>query len=522
MDREMIKALCDNDSYLRSKLYCRGFLITDSEINDTGYPFYDEWNKTKVDSFNIYNHKQLPCFVKSSGNTSAVLLGHAYDPFRAQTDENEILDALLENVKFVGREDFFEIINDLTGVFCIMIISGKKLMLLNDAVGLCPVYYTESRHPFFAASHINLIGDFAGFAEDPYVTSLKSCKTFYYFGNQLPGNITKFKEVKLLIPNHCLSADKAVELKRFYYPHYLEISDEEAVDSFCDIMKKSMRVIAEKWERPAVSLTGGCDSRTTLSAANGMYDRFSYFSYDSQPNEKPDADAAQIICKNLGLPHTVYNIPYSDDAFGNIEEIRQILIWNGGDIRDNNPNDVRKRAYLDKTDDFDVEVKSWASEIGRARYSKRYAGKRSFGKPTPRKCTTFYKFLLNRKIVNDTDIVFKAYLNDCFQQDKYHPIPWQDQFYWEWHWPSRDGITLTCEHMFSDVITVPCNNRRTLELLLSTSEENKYTDALFAAARERMDSRIDKAAESVVDVNHTKSRADKELWYYRINTLLPY
>lgn len=50
--------------------------------------------------------------------------------------------------------------------------------------------------------------------------------------------------------------------------------------------------------------------------------------------------------------------------------IHRGLWWNGGGIRINNPNDVRKRILFDIVKDFDVEVKSWASEIGRVYYSK--------------------------------------------------------------------------------------------------------------------------------------------------------
>ncbi len=522
MEKIDVKNICDSDLYLRSKLYCRGFLITDDKIDDKGYPFYGDWQKREIDSYSVYTHKLLTSYIKSLNGISIGILGHAYDPVTNETDENKIIDILLENAD--DEERFFEVINELTGVFCIFIIDGKGIRLLNDCVGLESVFYTAESSPFYASSHINLIGDYTGFGEDPYITRLKSCRTFYYFGNQLPGICTKFREVKRLTPNHYVKADDdAVELIRFYSPHQIKLSEEQAVDALCDILQKTMRTIADKWQRPAISLTGGCDSKTTLAAANGLYDSFRYFSYDSQPNEKPDADAAEKITGALGLPHIKYNIPYDDEAFENIEGIKMIMNWNGGDIRPNNPNDVRKRAYLDRISDYDIDVKSWASEVCRARYSKRYAGKRSFGdKPTPRKCTTFYKFLLNRKIVNETDKAFKYYLDNYFQLDKNSPIPWQDQFYWEWHWPARDGVTMVSEHMFSDIVTAPFNNRKVFELLLSTSYENRYKDVLYTKARQKMDSRIDQAAESVVDVNHTKTRAFKELMYYYFNILLPY
>lgn len=86
---------------------------------------------------------------------------------------------------------------------------------------------------------------------------------------------------------------------------------------------------------------------------------------------------------------------------------------------------MRKRHYFNKIDDFDVEVKSWVSEALRAYFSKRFNNRENFGpKPTPRKCTTMYKFFLsNRKLVKNVDEMFEDYLNNYFEQAKENPLP---------------------------------------------------------------------------------------------------
>lgn len=521
MNTAEIIQLIQDDAYLRSKLYCRGYLVTNRPVQTDAYPFYGAWSLNRLGPYQILTHPLCGCFLEKRGNDGLCLLGHAYHPASGETSEQKILNKLCDFAP--GSPAFYDYVNELTGVFLLLAYSSRELSFLCDAVGLMSVFYTESAEAFYISSHVNLIGDLTGFREDPIVTRLKKGRTFHYFGNQLPGNLTKFREVKRLNPNHYGRVDSTVEQIRFYYPHTLPLSQAEIVRRLRLLLEQTMAVIAEKWERPAISLTGGCDSKTTLAAAHKLYDRFRYFSYDSQPNETPDAKSAAAICSRIGVPHLLYNIPYSDESFANIENIRRIMIWNDGDIVDNRPNDVRKRAYLDQRSDYDVEVKSWASEVGRARYSKRYCGKRSFGKsPSARKCATFYKFLLNRGDVQIARREFRNYLNKYFQAAEERPIPWQDQFYWEWHWPSRDGVILTCEHMFSDCITVPYNNRRILELLLSVPWEDRYRDTVYTAIRAELDPRIDEAAESIVDVNHTKLRSRLEMLYYLVSTGLPY
>lgn len=520
MNKNDIVRLVENDEYLRSKLFCRGFLFTsDSDIDPDGYPFYGAWKISKVGKHHLYSHPLLSVYIEEDGGLVAALIGHAYNPFTSEIDERRILSELIHY--YSDKEKFFEYFNQLTGVFCFFVSDGEDTVVISDVVSLQSVFYSKNLAHNYISSHSNLIGDIVGLEEDPIVTRLKSCSTFRYFGNRLPGNSVQFKELERLNPNFYLTLHPQEKQHRFYYPHQEDLTNEEIVTRLIDVLKNTMRLIPQKWSRPAISLTGGCDSKTVLAAACDVYDEYRYFSYDSQPNEKPDAAAAKQICNELGLPHIFYEIPYEDEAFENIEGISSILMWNGGNVRHTNLNDVRKRAYLDKISDFDVEVKSWSSEVGRRKTTRRYNNKKSFGKPTPRKCTTFYKFLISRRLVHESDKLFKRYLDEYFQQAEKNPIPWQDQFYWEWHWP-ENGITLICEHGFSDEITVPYNNRMILELLLSASLEDQENDTVYTEIRNRLDKRIDKAADTVVDVNHSAGRAQLELLYYRFNNFLPY
>lgn len=522
--KEIIEVVRTNDR-LKQKLFCRGFLITnDGAINMDEYPFYALWGVTKIRDYSIVVHPLEQCYITHRNTLSLGLIGHAYDPVIGETSEPVILNRLADSY-CADPSSFFGVVNQLTGVFAMFVIKDHEISVLSDATGLQSIFYCKNRDKCYFSSHANLIGDLLSLAEDDRVTKLKNCATFKYFGNQLPGNITQFAEVQRVVPNHYAIFKGDISQVRFYYPHYIDTDVETICGRFIDLMQNTMHIIPRKWERPAISLTGGVDSKTTLACTKEDALRYAYFSYDSQKNEAPDALAASKIARAMQLPFKLYRIPYEDDAFPNeeIEGCRKILLWNGGDIRENNPNDVRKRLYFDHVDDFDVEVKSWVSEIGRARYTKRYYGKRTFGsKPTPRKCTTFYKFLLfSRENVRYSDSVFEEYIERYFESDISRPVPWQDQFYWEWHWPSRDGLCLTSEQRYAYDITVPYNNRKILELLLSAPQEMRVSDTIYAMVRQRLDPRIDGVTGTVTDANHTKLRGLLETAYYCANLLLP-
>lgn len=525
MNRYDVTEVLNRNSYLKNKIFCRGFCITNNpQMDSTMYPFYGSWKNTALcnNSVIVYTHPEINVYHKEMADGSVLgIIGHAYNPFNGCFDENIILDYLIEAADL--PELFLQRFNELTGTFILFRVNSEGISFAADAVGLQSVFYTLYEGKYYVSSHSNLIGDLLELEEDPFVTELKTARHFRFFGNQLPGNISPFREVLRLVPNHYIEIDKKITEKRFYYPHHKEYGIEEACERVHVLMKSTMEIIAKKWNKPAISLTGGEDSKTTLACAYEYRDKYKYFSYDSQKNELPDVLAAKQICEKLCLPFISYSIPYEDESFDNIEDYRKIMLWNCGNVCPNNKNDLRKRIYLDNIPDFDVEVKSWASEVGRSRYTKRYNGRRNFGKkPTPRKCTTFYKFLFfDRKIMRGVDKVFEEYLDKFFEMAAENPIPWQDQFYWEWHWPSRDGVVLTCEQKYAHEITVPYNNRFILEALLSVPEEDRINDTVYKTIRNKVNPEIDMACEGVVDVNHTSRRAKAENFYYIINNLVP-
>lgn len=488
------------------KLFYMGFLVTDTDIDDSKYPFYGNWKKEKVLDYTILCHPKQSYYV--CGNK--VLIGHAYNPFIMVSEENLILQSINE-----------ELINQLTGIFTLFEITEKRIKIYGDATCMQSTFYGVINGHCYISSHPNLIGDLLCLKWDTYIKELVEYKFFKLFGMQLPGNLSEYKEIKRLIPNYLVEIiDGEIFEKRFHLPHTFKISNDDIVDKVSILLNNNLKLISQKWKKPAISLTGGCDSKTTLACANGLLERFEYFSYISTDEEEVDAEAAAEICDALGINHIIYNIPRNDNAIENLGETRRILNNNCGNMLPSNSNDIRKRAWFAQNDLFDVEVKSWASEIGRAYYSKRFYGRKNFGKsPTPRKCSTMYKvFLTNRKLLRKTDRIFAEYLSKYFQQPTNDALPWQEQFFWEFRVSAWNALVITHEQRYSYDITIPYNNRIILEYLLSASLEDRINDTIYKKIRKKMNTKVDSTNISVQNVKHTLKRAFIENLYYMVNT----
>lgn len=53
-----LKNKLDKRPDLQPYLFCRGFLVTDRELDTSVYPFYENWNKTTVGKVRVYVHNQ--------------------------------------------------------------------------------------------------------------------------------------------------------------------------------------------------------------------------------------------------------------------------------------------------------------------------------------------------------------------------------------------------------------------------------------------------------------------------------
>lgn len=510
----------EKEQKFRENLYARGFLLSNADIDHRLFPFIGSWNMEQIGQVTLYVSPKQRYVTFYGDNATFILVGHAYNPFTKMDNESEILWGLDNHVVNRDFEPLFDAVNELTGVFTLLWIIDGTIYVIGDASGMQTTFYTNNRELFYVSSHTNLLGEILNLKWDPYVERLTQYRFFKLLGNSLPGDLTQFSTVKRLVPNHFISfSNKKWECKRFYWPKSLDISYEEILNRCIEIMQNNVSLISKKWDKPAISMTGGCDSKTTLASAKGLYDKFSYFSYISSESERVDAEAAHKICERLKLKHKVFVIPDHDEDVPCVEETRKILRWNTGNIRDSNPNDVRKRAWFAENWPYDVEVKSWASEIGRAYYSKRFHNRVNFGKkPTPRRCTTLYKFFLhNRKLVKETDRIFSDYLSNYFEQSPDRPLPWQEQFFWEFRVPSWNGLVITGEHRYSFDITIPYNNRKLFELLLSVPLQARIEDRLYKDMRERMNPEIDKTGVFITNVKHTERRAQLEDIYWLLH-----
>lgn len=522
----MLHALLQSDPVFRPLLFSRGFLLTNRELVDVdGFPLYGIWTQKRVGAYLLYLHSASAFHRVDSDDRVHILIGHAYDPFSSTHDESSLLETAAAALAR-SRNAYFEALNDWTGRFATGWVQGADFEILQDCAGMRSVFYGKVGDGVYVSSHAQLIGDVCGLVADSMIQRLISSPAYRIGVRFLPGSLSPFKELKRLGPNTSLRYDGAFRLQRFYPSAPIEMIESErryheTVETIGDTLTRSMELTLKKWSRPAVSLTGGTDSRVTLAAVRGSYQRFRYFTFSSNREEANDARAAGEITGHLDIPHDLHPIPKTSSDIANYEAYSAIVLHNAGYVRANAPNDLRKMAYFAETAPYDVDVKSWVSEIGRSNFCKRLGVKRLPERLTPRHLSILYKrIFFDRHLLKWVDEAFTEYMEETGFGRAFFNIDDADMVYWEHRFPGWGALCLNEFDMCWET-TMIFNNRRIVEKLLSFPREDRIQDNAHKAIVRYLNPKLAELDLHVVNFSKRRGRVALERMFFEVNSRLP-
>lgn len=527
MKSDKVKQLLRQQPDLGGNLFIRGFLITThASYNPDVFPFLGNWKQHRFGHYSIWAHKQagVHLYPDAAGNCF-FLLGHAYDPFAMDLDEDSILRRL---AAVYGTAAFMERVNDLTGVFVLGVLSDRGAEYLVDPSGMQSACSGTVNGDFFLSSHAQLIGDLCDLQMDPFVEQLIRYKWYgRVMGPYLPGDLTPFTPIKRIVPSiYYRFQNGQITHKRFWPLQALEpaLAPEDyaqVIRDAADILKRNMELVSKKWRHPWISLTGGIDSNTTFASANGIYDRFESFSYISAEKEIADAAAAKQIADRFHVTHHEYHIPDSNAEVADYDTIRAILMHNNGYVAETRDNEIRKRIFLRRNVACDVEVKSWVSETIRAYWYKHYDRKR-MPSLSPKLFRNLYKiFLLDRGLAHKIDRLFADYIREYEYESIPACYPPADMHYNEVTWGSWGGLNIS-EMKYCFDITFIYNNRRFFDLMFRVPLEKRISDQHHLDMKKYLNPDLYDMGIRIVNLKETNFRAFALNIIFTINSFLPF
>lgn len=508
---------------LAEELFAKGFLVSTRKFDPADYPFHGRWTYRSMGGvegariLHLYAHPKLSIHEYQRAGRTLILLGHAYDPFIGESSEEKLL-AQADEAFAAGIESFETVVGRLSGVFVLIVVESGRLLAVQDAIGLKSLNYGRVRDDYVITSHAQLAGDLFDLPRDARVEKLASSRAYNIARRQLPGNLTPFEVIRRLGGNFSLTLTDEFTVKRLFPTNHVvpvtsRHDEDDLLQQVAGVMHTSLRLISSKWQRPAISLSGGTDSRTTLACAAGLYPKFRFYSFHAKAQEQVDALAARDLCNKIGVEHKVYAVPAENTDVDNYASLKAIIDHNTGYVFNLAPHEIRKIGHLRVINDHDIEVKSWASEIGRAYLDRRY-GTELPSRLSPRHYSLFQTRHLSLRTLRWADAMNGQYMAECDSGYSRKGVSGGDLYYWEGIFSNWGATVVTSQSALPDV-TVPMNNRRLLEMLLAFPRESREADEPHRRLVELMNPDLGQGVSVVKNVSSTTRRTQMErifLW----------
>ena len=522
--RAKIEERLNKEEKYREMLFRRGYLFTNKKITDSleSYPFYSLWREYSIGEYFLYVQEKQTAYVQSNGDVSVAIVGHAYNPFDMVYDENQICLQLINAYK-EGEKSYFDKISELTGLHVIFLIKGDNVIACQDACGLTGCYWGKVGDAMYVSEHSQLIADLCDIPFNEKVEKLVKSKCYNIGNRHLPGNITPYDGIKRLGGNTCVNyVDNNFSIKRFYplieHPEYGAEEQEEIVKRIGQLIHNGEECCTKKWKRCAISLTGGTDSKTTLACANGLYDKFNYFSFISKPQEQVDAEGAKNICDKLNLEHTLIPISNNNEDFESFDFIKIIIKHNGAYFQNLADHEIRKYITLHDLDAYDIELKSWASEVARVFFERKYQIKMP-KKLNERHCSIFQtRYFMKPRLLKWSDKIYKGFLKEIGLSEPLYNYEHTDLFYWEIRMGAW-GVAVISGQQLYHRMTMPMNNRKILDMFLSLPRENRINDSIHKEIMNTMNPAVENANVEIRNLYFHSYRIWLEKIYFWYRTI---
>lgn len=236
--------------------YRPGFVVHESGAVPDRPAALDGWAQKDLGGWSLLHHPDTRVQIETVGpDLEAVVLG---DLFVAHGDLP--LAQHLREIALGGRAN----LDELSGRFALMIRDHGRMTLLHDPLASQSVFYSGDGRA--AGSHAALLGELLGITTSRRRTEYMRSEEYRSRATRfLPGDLTLFEGIHLLVPNNELELPTA--RTRRYWPHapLTETSAADAARVWDEYFTRYARFLAGRG-RPALGLTGGFDSRAIIAS----------------------------------------------------------------------------------------------------------------------------------------------------------------------------------------------------------------------------------------------------------------
>ncbi|WP_103110403.1 hypothetical protein [Brevibacillus reuszeri] len=439
-------------------LYRRQFVIGTRYMERSG------WQRIQLDQKLFLSvHPDLDVIQSYRHGFQLIVLGYMIDPYHAEWSNEAILNDIHQ--KCTSFDQLLAGVEHCGGRWILIYQDETQIKLLTDACGMRQVFYSIQPDGVWCASQASTLASLIGAELDDneeLQTFVQSVE--YREMEQLwPGDGSMYKKIKHLTPNHFLDVKKG-SITRYWPLSKLEpIGVDEAVEGAVEILKGSLRAIANR-TRVMLPVTAGLDSRILLAASKDVSDEVHYYIalHSGLSENATDVRVPAALFSALGKTFHIH------PALDKVDEEFVRINQQSTQLRDLPKSQIFYQHYLHTEER--INISGNYSEIAREVYYDYHPNRRVDG-----------RFLSRNIKLGENAYAFRCYeewLDPIRSYEEKFGIRLLTLFEWEQLY-GRWGAIHAAEQDIAIEEFSPFNNRKLLVTLLSVEHDYGTRNHLY-------------------------------------------
>jgi hypothetical protein len=271
-------------------------------------PVYPTWDRVTFGANLVLHHDPRLHVAVRSG---AALVGSFYDLALGTMDAEAILADVVRAMS--DEERLYDRLSFLAGRWTFFWRSSDEVKIVSGAAGLLPVFYLDSSDAPIVSCNPELIAELAGapisadgerrMAEPSYRTDQPTemaAAEERGADNWWPGELTPYRSVRHLLPNHCLELYSR-RIERFWPMRPLRRQSAKAAAAQAGQMLSAiLEGVSRDRRKVLMPVTAGLDSRALLALSRSAAQRYACFVYAPAKHKTRDLYVEdRVVAGNL-------------------------------------------------------------------------------------------------------------------------------------------------------------------------------------------------------------------------------
>ncbi|MDO5576638.1 MAG: hypothetical protein Q4F84_06120, partial [Fibrobacter sp.] len=296
---------CDN------LLFRRQFVLAPDPVL-----FFSKWKHEKLSNgYHLSVHPDLTYRYVQNGNNFIVCIGYILDPVNTSRTDTEIIEQFFR--LYSTKSELTNYLDDKGGRYVIAAYLGSEFIVLNDPAGFRQVFFMQgmssgiwcTSQPSILAELFHLKSD-TKTQNDLMSIPLFNSTTEYWY----PGNLTAYKEITHLTPNHYLDINTGEQVRYWPKKEFVKRNIDEGAEIASNLLRGIIGSAQNRFKM-ALAITSGLDSRILLAACKDIAGSIQYITHTHPRLNKNSNDIRipSVMLSKLGLKHELIEHPEKID-----------------------------------------------------------------------------------------------------------------------------------------------------------------------------------------------------------------